>query len=284
MSSPANSTGAELGLRLHPLNRGFHWEPVRGPFRRVSAAQADSYNRAGYFLVPGALDAATVDAVLTEIDPIEARVEAVLRSRPGGKQFIARANEITFSTHLVKHSARLREFVASAVFRDLGHDLLGPNVRLYWDQAVYKKPGTQQPFPWHQDNGYAYLEPQQYLTCWVALSDTDEKSGCPWVAPGLHHRGTLEHRLGDLGFVCLDEAPADAVPVPAHAGDIVVFSSLTPHTTGPHSGLHVRKAYIVQLAPDGAHVHPVDGAAPIPADDPERQFPILVDGRPPALG
>ena len=36
------------------------------------------------------------------------------------------------------------------------------------------------------------------------------------------------------------------------AGDIVVFSSLTPHTTGPNLTGEVRKSYIVQFAPDGA--------------------------------
>ena len=57
-------------------------------------------------------------------------------------------------------------------------------MRLYWDQAVYKKPDTAAPFPWHQDNGYAYVEPQQYLTCWIALTDATEDNGCPWVVPG----------------------------------------------------------------------------------------------------
>ena len=43
-------------------------------------------------------------------------------------------------------------------------DLLGPDVRLYWDQAVYKKPETPREFPWHQDTGYVFTEPQDYLT------------------------------------------------------------------------------------------------------------------------
>jgi len=34
------------------------------------------------------------------------------------------------------------------------------------DQAVYKKPAIPR-IPVHQDNGYTYIEPQQYLTCWL---------------------------------------------------------------------------------------------------------------------
>ena len=63
---------------------------------------------------------------------------------------------------------------------DLCADLLGPDVNLYWDQAVYKKPEKPRRVPWHQDNGYTYIEPQQYLTIWLALTDATEDNGCPW--------------------------------------------------------------------------------------------------------
>jgi len=39
--------------------------------------------------------------------------------------------------------------------------------------------------------------------------------------------------------------------VPAKAGDIVVFSSLTPHRTGPNLTADMRRAYILQYAPSG---------------------------------
>jgi phytanoyl-CoA hydroxylase len=265
-------------LTRHALNREFAWEAHHGPFRRITPAQAAAYDDAGFFVLEDAFDPDTVRAVIDEIDPIEARVTAALRGLPGGRAFIADANAITFSVHLVKRSPLLRAFCRGTPFQDLAHDLIGPNVRLYWDQAVYKKPEKPQRFPWHQDNGYAYVEPQQYLTCWIALTDATVANGCPWVAPGVHRMGTLEHWMSDLGWQCL-EAPDDAVAVPARAGSIVVFSSLTPHTTGPNLTASVRKAYIVQLAPDGGHVIRGDGVGE-QANAPDRQFPILCDGRP----
>ena len=204
-----------------------------------------------------------------------------MRELEGGRFFIARADEITFTTHLVTQSPLLKEFTRSALLTDLCADLIGPDVRLYWDQAVYKKPGTESPFPWHQDNGYAFVEPQQYLTCWVALTDATVKNGCPWVVPGLHRRGTLAHQYSDIGFVCLRD-PDDAVAVPARAGSIVVFSSLTPHSTGPNRTGDVRKAYIVQYAPTGAEVvrpDPNGAEGRIPAADRGRQYEVLRGGR-----
>ncbi|HVN64500.1 MAG TPA: phytanoyl-CoA dioxygenase family protein, partial [Candidatus Binataceae bacterium] len=178
--------------------------------------------------------------------------------------------------HLVQLSPVLREFAASRLFQDLCHDLIGPDVRLYWDQAVYKKPEYPKPFPWHQDNGYTYIEPQAYLTCWVALNDATTENGCPWVIPEGHLRGTLNHRLTELGFVCRDEDGPEAIPVPAPAGSIVVFSSLMPHRTGPNVTTGIRKSYILQYAPDGARIVQQDTLC----NDPGRQFLVLKDGKP----
>ncbi len=270
------------GVSRHHLNGGFAWSPLRPPFRRISAGQAADYDERGYFVMEEAFDADTVAGLLAEIDPIERALEDRLRLVEGGKAFIARADEITFTTHLVTRSARLRQFVASPILADLCADLIGPDVRLYWDQAVYKKPATDASFPWHQDNGYAFVEPQQYLTCWIALSDATLDNGCPWVVPGLHKMGTLRHELTETGFVCLDDPP-DASPIPVAAGSIVAFSSLTPHCTGPNRTGDVRKAYIVQYAAEGAEVLLPDGQMEterIRADAPDRQFPVLANGLP----
>lgn len=272
------ATQPEAGApRLHPRNQSFSWSAPPGPYRCIDDAQARAWNEAGYFLLEDAFDADRMAELVAAIDPIEEEVAAFLRTRPDGKLFIAEEGNLTFSTHVVLRSPVARRFCADPVFQDLGADLIGPDVRLYWDQAVYKKGERPQEFPWHQDNGYTYVEPQQYLTCWVALTDATVENGCPWVMPGLHRRGTLEHWMTDLGWRCLEEAPG-AVPVEAPAGSIVVFSSLTPHRTGPNVAGGVRKAYIVQFAPEGAVSH-VQGDEGVLQDDPGRQFPILRGGK-----
>lgn len=261
---------------LHPLNHGFSWRPARGPFRLVTEEQARSFNERGFFILEDAIDRDTVARVVEAIDPFEAKLEELLRGAPGGKVFIAQADGITFTVHLVKRSRFLREFSASRPFTDLCADLVGPDVRLYWDQAVYKKPEFRKDFPWHQDNGYTYIEPQAYLTCWVALTDATLDNGCPWVIPGGHLRGTLSHRTSESGYVCREEDGPEAMPTPIRAGSIVVFSSLTPHRTGPNTTADVRKTYILQYAPEGAR-NPQTGEL---CDAPERQYLIVKDGRP----
>jgi len=255
-------------MKPHPWNTAFEWQ----------ATGHDQFDEQGFFLLEDAIDASELAEVTAEIDPFEERMTAFLRTQPDGRLMIADAEAITFTTHLVTRAPRLREFAAGPVFQKLCAQLVGSTPRLYWDQAVYKKPETAKEFPWHQDNGYTFVVPQQYLTCWVPLVDATVDNGCPWVVPGLHLQGTLEHWWTEVGYQCI-EHPHDAVPVEAPAGSVVVFSSLTPHRTGPNVTDGVRKAYILQYAPDGAEALRGDTGDP-PAtrerqDDPDRQFEIL---------
>ncbi|HEY2179961.1 MAG TPA: phytanoyl-CoA dioxygenase family protein [Caulobacteraceae bacterium] len=263
-------------MDLHPRNAGFAWRSAAPPYAFLSADQARAYDEDGYFVLRGAFTADEVRAVAAAIDPFEAAEEARLRA-VGGRQSISIADAITFTIHLVARSPALKALSRHRVFQGLAHDTLGPRPRLYWDQAVYKKPGNPEEFPWHQDNGYTFIEPQQYLTCWVALTDATLDNGCPWVVPGLHRLGTLRHELTPLGFKCLD-APSGAVAAPAQAGDVVVFSSLTPHRTGPNLTGETRKTYILQYAPDGAVAWPRGQDAGVVQNDPVRQYRIDEDG------
>jgi phytanoyl-CoA hydroxylase len=276
-------TGGDL--ERHPWNQGFRWRSPAPPFRGLTEAQAAQFDTDGFVVLDDVVPPDVLAEVVDEIDGFEAATDDQLRRQADGRALIAETGAITFSVHLVKRSARLRAVAASRRFTDLCADLVGPDVNLYWDQAVYKKPEKPRRFPWHQDNGYAFVEPQQYLTCWLALTDATEDNGCPWVAPGLHRQGTLAHRWVDpLGFECFPEPPA-AVAAPVRAGGMVVFSSLTPHLTGPNTTAEVRKAWIVQYAPAGARLPKGDPAAGPPAvseacDDPDRQFSVLRAGAP----
>jgi phytanoyl-CoA hydroxylase len=260
------------GPRLHPLNRDFRWQEARDErLERLSAADVARFNADGFFVLRDAFTADEIAEVRAAIDPFEEAHVAYALQR-GGKVRLTDAAAITFTLHLVRKSKVLRDFSAHPSIRGVCHDLIGPAVRLYWDQAVYKKTEKAQEFPWHQDNGYSFVVPQQYLTLWIPLVDVDEANGCPWIAPRLHRMGTLEHWQTEIGLVCLDHAPG-AVPAPAKVGDAVVFSSLAPHRTGPNTSDAVRKAYILQYAPDGAMVHTADGQV-VAQDDPERQYLI----------
>jgi ectoine hydroxylase-related dioxygenase (phytanoyl-CoA dioxygenase family) len=259
---------------LHPRNKDFSWSTISTrPRRLVSEAQARQFDEEGYFILANAFSDEEVGAVAAAIDPIEHEAELLLKRDYGGQIKIAKADAITFTLHLVAKSSVLKAFSRHRIFAGLCHDLIGEKSRLYWDQAVYKKPGNPEEFPWHQDNGYTFVEPQQYLTCWVALNDATIDNGCPWVVPGMHRLGTLLHKETPLGQQCLEE-PENAVAAPVAKGGVVVFSSLTPHRTGPNLTKGARKSYILQYAADGAVAYSPETGNAITLRNPERQYLI----------
>ena len=263
-------------VKLHENNKGFEWSMPAGPYDFLSPEQIKSFDENGYAIVEDAFTSEEIEKVLEKIDPFEFNVTEALKGLDGGKFFISRAEEITFTTHLVTQSEELKEFSKHEVFTGICKDLVGDNVRLYWDQAVYKKPGTKDEFPWHQDNGYTFIEPQAYLTCWVALTDTDETNGCPCVMPGLHKKGTLHHETTDIGYeIPLDSS--DSVTLPLKAGSIAVFSSLTPHRTGPNLNEDISKAYILQYAPEGSK-RLISHSLSEEVNEESRQYFVLKEG------
>ena len=272
-------------MQRHPWNDAFEWTAHDGPFRRLTAAEAAQFDEQGFVVLPDLVDAATLAAVRDDLDAFEAEVDAFLQTREDGRFSIAETGALTVAVHAVTRSPAAQALSLHPGMLDLCHDLIGPDVRLYWDQAVYKKTEKPRRVPWHQDNGYTYVEPQEYLTVWLALTDATVDNGCPEVASGCHRLGTLEHHYVDpLGWECLPEG-TESVAAPVPAGGAVVFSSLTPHRTGPNLTGEVRKAYILQYCPSDAEIlqgDPLAGppTARVPCTAEGRQYEVLRSGHP----
>ena len=272
-------------MEAHPWNGDFTWTDHTGPFQQLAPEQVAQFDEAGCVVVPDLIDAATLAAVRDDLDALEAEVDTFLQTREDGRFSIAETGALTVALHGVTRSAPAKALSTHPAIVGLCADLVGPDVRLYWDQAVYKKTEKPRRVPWHQDNGYTYVEPQAYLTVWLALTDATLDNGCPEVAPGLHRAGTLAHHYVDpLGWECLPEG-TESIAAPVPAGGAVVFSSLTPHRTGPNLTDAVRKAYILQYCPSDAEVlqgdpHAGPPTARVPCTAPGRQYEVLRDGQP----
>ena len=257
----------------HRFNTGFTWKPVPRLGGLATPEQCDRFDRDGFVLVENVLDPAEVAAVRELIDELDEQKNEVLRER-GGTADISTADVITFTELIVGKHDVLKRFATQEVFGRLAADFVGPDVRIYWDQAVYKRPEPAREFPWHQDTGYTFTLPQHYLTCWIPLVDATVDNGCPWILPGMHVHGTLKHRWTEWGFRCIDDAE-EMVPVEAKVGDVICFSSLTPHRTGPNVTDEIRKAYILQYCAEGSTAFD-----PRPQNDDSRQFRVVRDGAP----
>lgn len=269
----------------HPWNGEFAWTDHEAVSGALTADQVRQFDEVGYVVVENVFDTEELIELRTLTDAAEAEVDKFLDTRKDGRLLIAEKGAITFAAQLASKSPALATFVRHERLVGLCRDLVGPDVRLYHDQAVYKKPEKPRRFPWHQDNGYLFVEPQQYLTCWIAVTDATVDNGCPQVVPRLHRGGTLAHTFVDpLGYECFSD-PDGVEVAEVEAGGVVVFSSLTPHLTGPNTTGAVRKAYIVQYATADAEVLEGDPYSGPPTGrnriaDESRGFPVLRAGLP----
>jgi ectoine hydroxylase-related dioxygenase (phytanoyl-CoA dioxygenase family) len=268
-------------LAVHPRSQGFDWGAAMPlpAHRALTGEQWHRFDVDGFVVIEDLVDDTTLAEVRDATDVFCAEADAFLASMPDERLFIAEKGAITFAPQIALRSGVLRRFVASPSITAVVHDLVGPDARLYHDQAVYKASAKPRRFPWHQDNGYAFVTPEHYLTVWVALTDVPVEAGCVWAAPGLHRLGTLTHEYAEpLGYQLFEEPPVEPVAAPIRAGSAVVFSSLTPHLTGPNVSGGMRKAYILQYV--GPHArrfaHSADDEGTPIADD--QRYPWVLRG------
>src|SRR5438552_3079535 len=223
----------------------------------VTQEQKESFAEQGFFIAESLFDVETLEQLAAEFDRIRAEEDSALGD--GGRRGITHRGRRYFLGGLQNRSELCRRVVTDRGLIELAVALLGPEVRLYWNQAVIKAPRHGAAFAWHQDTGYVPIEPQQYLTCWLAVDETTVENGCIWVIPGSHHWGLQPHRRDEtLGDMVGYDGPEKGIPVPLKRGQAAIFSSLLLHSSGPNTTDGPRRAYVIQYAPTHA-INPRSG-------------------------
>ena len=217
----------------------------------ITDSQRAALQRDGYFVLQNVFTTDEMALLAAQIEAHQKRHREQLEAQ-GGTQGINRANEITFTIRLAEQDDAIRAFVMRPEFVAITTELLGPDVDLYWNQAVFKAPEGEKEFPWHQDDGYTPVTPSPYLTLWLALNDATPENGCISVLPGSYKRGLVPHTNSDIGLICHPTDDLDqGVLVPVGAGSMAVFWSLTMHKSGPNLSRGERKAFVIQYAHAG---------------------------------
>ena len=204
----------------------------------------ESFRRDGYFVVPELFDPHEVKDMARHVE--KAAFELALGKPSDGP--------LSYRPMMHLASPELTRYATDRRWAAIVLPLLGTaDARLYWEQAVAKPPQARTELPWHQDNGYTPLIPEEYVTCWLALDDATEDNGCIEVIPASHLRGTVSHHPGEGPFrVGLDGGEGEGVALPVERGDVLVFSSLIMHRSGPNVTDRHRRAWIIQFCPAAA--------------------------------
>jgi non-heme Fe2+,alpha-ketoglutarate-dependent halogenase len=110
---------------------------------------------------------------------IRNQIELIEKELPGELDKSGRYN-----AHLI--SPLLDEVTHSSKILDAVESLIGKNILVCGTTLFIKNPNEKDYVSYHQDAKYIGLEPHNWMTAWVAVTDSNEENGCMKMWPGSH--------------------------------------------------------------------------------------------------
>jgi len=237
--------------------------------------QVRNYREHGWILAPAFVPVQHVDLLRDSaqlaIDTMHAEMDRlgtnVIGINHRGKRY--------FSINTSLMNPQLFDFIYSPLMAGICKQLLGGDVRVFWEQYVIKGAETGMSFSWHQDSGYVSADSPHlpYLTCWVALDDMSDANGTISVLPTsrLGIKARVEHELDPATNDMVGYHGSDpGVQVQCPSGSLALFSSVTFHRSGANTTNRMRRVYLIQYS--AGRIAKRDGS-PWGRDE-----PLLVDG------
>ena len=117
---------------------------------------------------------------------IRNEIELIENKMPGELEKSGRYN-----AHLI--SPLLDEITHNSKILDAVQSLIGENILVCGTTLFIKNPNEQGFVSYHQDAKYIGLEPHNWVTAWVAITDSNEKNGCMRMWSGSHKDKLKKH-------------------------------------------------------------------------------------------
>jgi chlorinating enzyme len=145
---------------------------------RLTEEQLDHYKNKGYVSPVNALTSIEAKEIRDEIEKIE-------KDWPGALEGINR-NYI----HLI--SPIFNKVCLNKNILDAVESIIGKNILICGTTLFIKNPNEKGFVSFHQDAKYIGLEPHNWVTVWIAVTDANEKNGCMRMLSG-SHKDDLKH-------------------------------------------------------------------------------------------
>jgi chlorinating enzyme len=146
---------------------------------KLSADQINQYNEKGYVAPIEALNKDEANEIKKEIEFIEKKWPNELDGL--GRNYVHLISPIF---DRVAHNSKVLDAVESII----GKDILVCGTTLF-----IKNPDEKGFVSFHQDAKYIGLEPNNWVTAWLAITDANEENGCMRMWSGTHKEGLRNH-------------------------------------------------------------------------------------------
>lgn len=136
---------------------------------------------------------------------------------------------------------------------DVIERLVGPDIVVGGTTLFIKEPESDGFISWHQDARYIGLEPHNWVTAWLAVSDVNEENGCMRMVPGTHKAPLVEHvdtfdedNMLTRGQTVPNVDEAATRPLVMKAGQLSVHHPRIVHGSGPNLSDNRRFGFAIQ--------------------------------------
>ena len=146
---------------------------------KLTTQELNHYKNKGYISPVNALSSIEAKEIRDEIEKIE-------KNWPKALEGINR-NYV----HLI--SPVFNKVCLNKNILDAVESIIGKNILICGTTLFIKNPKEKGFVSFHQDAKYIGLEPHNWVTVWVAITDANEKNGCMRMLPGSHKENLKHH-------------------------------------------------------------------------------------------
>ena len=205
----------------------------------LSDQQINFYNQKGYVAPIDVLSKKEANEIRQEIEIIEKKWPNALEGI--GRNYV----------HLI--SPILNKVCINNKILDAVESIIGNNILICGTTLFIKNANEKGFVSFHQDAKYIGLEPHNWVTAWIAVTDSNEKNGCMRMWPGSHKGGIKNHeqkfdednlltRGQTIGNVPIEKTD----PVVLKAGQMSLHHPTVIHGSGLNKSNDRRIGFVVQ--------------------------------------
>ncbi len=185
--------------------------------------------------------------VISEQEALEAReeVEFIEKKLPTGVN-----NKGRYNVHLI--SPKLDKIVHNSKILDIVESVIGENILVCSTTLFIKNPNEEGYVSYHQDAKYIGLEPHNWVTAWIALTNSNEENGCMKMWPGSHDDLKFHNQKFDKGNLLtrgqtVENVPEDKIKnIVLRAGQMSIHHPKIVHGSGLNKSNDRRIGFVIQ--------------------------------------
>ena len=179
-------------------------------------------------------------------DEIRNEIELIEKKLPNELEKSGRYN-----AHLI--SPMLDEVTHNVNILNAVESLIGRNILVCGTTLFIKNPGEGGFVSYHQDAKYIGLEPHNWVTAWVAITDSNKNNGCMKMWSGSHKDNLKEHdqnfnekNLLTRGQTVKNVPNDQIIPLVLNAGQMSLHHPRTVHGSGINKSNDRRIGFVIQ--------------------------------------